>query len=67
MMSNLITKFNNGRGTVLCNLCNTMLVDGCNVLMQIDCAHVCDKCWQKVLSSLALDELVLQGQEWEIE
>ena len=41
-------KFNNGRGTVLCNLCSTMLVNACNVSEQIDCAHLCEKCYEEL-------------------
>lgn len=47
-MSNLDVKFNNGNGTVLCNICRTMLVDHCVVSMQIDCAHICDDCYDNL-------------------
>lgn len=41
-------KFNNGNGTVLCNICHTMLVDSCVVTAQIDCAHLCEECYENL-------------------
>lgn len=41
-------KFNNGRGTVLCNVCRIMLVNACNVSEQIDCAHLCEECYKEL-------------------
>jgi hypothetical protein len=38
-------KFNNGRGTVLCNVCNIMLTDACDTRKQIDCYHLCEGCY----------------------
>lgn len=48
-------KFNNGNGTVLCNMCQTMLVDRCCTQTQIDCAHLCEKCWDRVAAGLSGD------------
>lgn len=54
-----IVKFNNGNGTVLCNGCNTMLVDRCLVQDQIDCAHLCEKCWDAItLRNAELEKFV---------
>jgi len=47
-MSNLTFMFNNGNGTVLCNVCRIMLVPYANRDHQIDCAHICDKCFEKL-------------------
>lgn len=41
-------KFNNGRGTVLCNVCSTMLTDSCDTSSQIDCYHICEKCYEEM-------------------
>lgn len=48
-------KFNNGRGTVLCNVCCTMLVDSCDTRHQIDCAHLCEKCWDVISQAMSAD------------
>ena len=42
-----VVKFNNGSGAVLCNMCHAMLVDGCDINKQIDCAHLCDECYHE--------------------
>lgn len=47
-------RFNNGNGTVLCNLCSTMLVDHCDTSKQIDCVHLCKKCYDKLYNTLRL-------------
>lgn len=47
-MSNLDFRFNNGNGTVLCNVCSTMLVPYAKHSEQIDCAHICDDCYEKL-------------------
>ena len=41
-------KFNNGRGTVLCNVCSIMLADSCDVHNQIDSYHVCEDCYKEM-------------------
>lgn len=41
-------KFNNGRGTVLCNVCNIMLTDACDTREQIDCYHLCEECYEEM-------------------
>lgn len=41
-------KFNNGRGTVLCNVCSIMLTDSCDTRNQIDCYHICEKCYEEM-------------------
>lgn len=41
-------KFNGGRGTVLCNVCRTMLCDSCDTRHQIDCYHVCEECYKEL-------------------
>ena len=41
-------KFNNGNGTVLCNVCSIMLTDSCNVSEQIDCYHLCEDCYNEM-------------------
>lgn len=38
-------RFNNGNGTVLCNVCRIMLTDSCKASEQIDCAHLCEGCY----------------------
>ena len=41
-------KFNGGKGTVLCNVCSIMLIDSCDTRNQIDCAHLCEKCYEEM-------------------
>lgn len=41
-------KFNGGRGTVLCNVCRTMLTDACDTREQIDCYHLCEECYEEM-------------------
>ena len=48
-------KFNGGKGTVLCNVCSTMLTDSCDTSNQIDCAHLCEKCWDVISQAMSAD------------
>lgn len=41
-------KFNNGRGTVLCNVCSIMLTDACDTSHQVDCYHMCEDCYNQI-------------------
>jgi hypothetical protein len=45
-------RFNNGRGTVLCNMCSIMLTDACDTRDQIDCYHLCEDCYKQLLGKL---------------
>ena len=51
-MSNLDFRFNNGNGTVLCNVCSIMLVPYAKRDNQIECAHICDDCFKELLPSI---------------
>lgn len=65
-MPNAIIKFNNGNGTVLCNMCHTMLVDYCKVEEVIDCAHLCEKCWSAISAdSRDMAHLAMRNRELE--
>lgn len=60
-MSNLTFMFNNGNGTVLCNGCHIMLVQTANRDHQIDCAHLCDACFDDFGAQKALLQLWAQS------